>query len=338
MTILFFALGLLSKPMVVTLPCVLLLWDYWPLQRVPARVPAAAGIVQPLRWQWLFVEKLPLFCLSLAAGIWTSVVMAEGTTVRRTGEVLTLGGRVQNALLAAVTLLRKLVWPSDLAAYYPVKPLDDPITEATLAGVFLAFCTLLVFNQRHRRPYLLMGWLWYLGTLVLVVLRLQAGSFTWADRYTYVPMIGIFIALVWGVCDWLERFRRTLIVGFAAVLLTCLALTWQQVKIWQNSETLWTHTLAVTDADHNFLPQYLLGLYLRENHRLEGALPHFEKAVDILPHVPEFRFSEARAHLDLARSLHKSQPEQARRHLILAFDGFNWLLTRAQQCDLSQLP
>ena len=152
-----------------------------------------------------------------------------------------------------------MVWPSDLAAYYPVKPHDDPTTEATLAGVFLAFCTLLVFNARHRHPYLLMGWLWYLGTLVLVVLRLQAGSFTWADRYTYVPMIGIFIALVWGLCDWLERFRRTLIVGFAAVLLACLALTWQQVKIWQNSETLWTHTLAVTDADHNFLASVSAG-------------------------------------------------------------------------------
>jgi hypothetical protein len=334
LTIVFFALGLLSKPMVVTLPCVLLLWDYWPLRRwraggvsppvnprtisvspSPNGRGATGGLTPPSR---LLLEKVPLFCLSIAAGWWTTVVMNAGTpSVRRTGEILTLGGRVQNAVLSAVVLLRKMFWPSDLAPFYPVNldPNDDPITKAILAGVFLVACTFLAYLARRRYPYLLMGWLWYLGTLVLVSLRLQAGSFTWADRYTYVPMIGIFIALVWGLCDWFELFRWPLIIGFTALLLGCLAMTWRQVRIWENSETLWTHTLEVTDADRNFMAHYDLGVALHEKKEPEKALPHLEKAVEIVPKAVEFRARLARVHIDLGvRSLETNQPEEAIAH------------------------
>ena len=289
-----FVLGLLSKPMVVTLPCVLLLWDLWPLGR----------------WQrphrlWLIWEKLPLFALSLASGLWTFIVMAAGT-VRHRGEVITVADRIDNALISCVVYLRKMFWPDDLAPYYPAPLAGFPQSQAILAAVILLAITLLALFTARRHPYLLVGWLWYVGTLLPVSLRLQAGSYSWADRYTYVPLIGVFIALAWGVNDlllaWSRRVKRSghptsgtemalaprsvgavLIVGSLAA---CMIVTWQQVKIWQNSETLWTHTLAVTED--NFLANVNLGIYLRDKEgRADVAERCFLEAVRVHPDLAE---------------------------------------------------
>ena len=353
LTILFFVLGLMSKPMVVTLPCVLLLWDFWPLRRLvlvsqkklsvtqeaaatsPGVAPGQVSSPSPgstalaespsSSFQRLVLEKAPLFLLALAAGIWTALAMHEGTAPK---DGMSLGSRVQNGLLAAFVLLRKMIWPLDLAPYYPVDPKKDVTAEAVMAGAFLLFCTFLIYGARHKKPYLLVGWLWYLGTLILVVLRLQSGSFTWADRYAHVPMIGITIIVVWGLCDRMANHPAVCATALSGLLLTCAALTWQQVKIWRDSESLWTHTLEVTDPEINYMAHFDLAHTLRENNRLEEALPHFQEAVNILPRNSRFRMHLAQVHLDLARKLRYQQPGLAREHLLQAWAGFSLLMAK----------
>ncbi|MCE9565405.1 MAG: glycosyltransferase family 39 protein [Planctomycetes bacterium] len=283
----FFAMGLLSKPMVVTLPCVLLLWDAWPLRR-PVSV-------------WLIIEKLPLFALSVASGLWTSVVM-RGGTVRHIGGEASTGERIANALVSYVVYLRKMVWPNDLAVLYPIDVIYDPTQDAIRATGLLLVLTLLAVCFVRSRPYLLVGWLWYLGTLLLVSLRLQAGSFTWADRYTYIPLIGIFIAIVWGLSDlllnrsWGRAFLSAL---FSGVLLACLTQTWFQVRTWNNSETLWTQALKVTN--NNVIAHVNLAFAISNKEgRLAEEIDHWEAAIRIKSDVADWHWKLGQARFRLA--------------------------------------
>jgi Flp pilus assembly protein TadD len=284
LVVLSLTLGLMAKPMLVTLPCVLLLLDVWPLQRsrsTPARATTR-----------LLLEKMPLFLLVAASCVMTSVAQRQALT---TFAQYPLSVRVCNALLAYVGYLGKTFWPVGLAVYYPHSGATISVGEAVVAGVLLALITTLVLGLGRRWPYLAVGWLWYLGTLVPVIGLVQVGEQAMADRYSYVPLIGVFVLLVWGAGDLAaaSRIPRALsATATAAVLCACGALTWLQLGYWSAAVTLWDHTLAVTE--NNAVAHINLGAaYLLLDMKL-AAKPHFEKAIAIEP-------GNARAHYDLGQ-------------------------------------
>jgi tetratricopeptide (TPR) repeat protein len=280
LVVLALGLGLLAKAMLVTLPCVLLLLDYWPLCRW---APGAA-------WLRLLREKIPLFALVLGACLVTFLAQFRGLAVAAF-ESVPLSARLGNALVAYVGYLGKMLWPLDLAAFYPHPRTDLGFAEVLGAGLLLAVVTWLVLVPGRRWPYLGVGWLWYLGTLVPVIGLVQVGSQAMADRYTYVPLIGVFVALVWGVSDlalaWHLR-PRYLAAATAVVLSACAALAAIQTRYWRDSQALWEHATAVTGP--NVLTHYCLG----QRHYAQGdraaAVREFEQAAaldpnHLLPHL-----------------------------------------------------
>jgi protein O-mannosyl-transferase len=267
-----FAMGLMSKPMLVTLPVVLLLLDYWPLQR-----KASAGK--------LVMEKLPLLALSAASCVATLLAQNEAKAIHSGGS-FSLPDRLGNALAACMVYLGQMVWPAGLAVLYPVPHNGTPAWEVALAGTLLAGFSVVAWGERRTRPWLLIGWLWYLAMLLPVVGIIQVGRQAHADRYTYLPQIGIYVAVTWLVAEW--RVSRValggLMTGVLAVLMVC---AWKQTAYWQNSETLWTHTLACT-AD-NDMTQNNLGNALLQKGRVDEAITHFQSALQINPHYPDAR-------------------------------------------------
>jgi tetratricopeptide (TPR) repeat protein len=233
-----FALGLLSKPMLVTLPFVMLLLDYWPLGRAP------------LGWRRLVREKIPLIAMSaVICGVtWFAQHEAKAmSSLRDVG----LGDRAGNALIAYGAYITKMFWPMDLMILYPHPIGHFSVTWAAASGLLLAVVSFLVFRYRRRFPYLLVGWCWYLGTLVPVIGLVQVGMQSMADRYTYVPLIGLFVMIAWGGADLARHWRcREVAIGVAAVALLLGSLaTWLQVLYWRDSFVLWTHALEIDDAN-----------------------------------------------------------------------------------------
>jgi Tfp pilus assembly protein PilF len=270
------ALGLMAKPMLVTLPCVLLLLDYWPLRRRPA-----------VSWPRLVIEKLPLFGLVVASCVVTVIAQREGQAVAPLA-ALPLAARIGNALLAYVGYLGMMLWPVHLAVYYPHPGTGVSVGWAVAAGLLLAAVTALVLGPGRRRPYLAVGWLWYLGTLVPVIGLVQVGGQALADRYTYVPLIGVFLLLTWGAADLATAWRlpRSYPAATAAlVLFACAVLTEVQLGYWLNNLELWKHAAAVTDR--NVLAHINLGTCYNEAHMLTAARKEFETAVAIDPKVAE---------------------------------------------------
>jgi protein O-mannosyl-transferase len=248
-----YALGLLSKPMLVTWPGVLLLLDFWPLRRIPDLKPATLGP--------LILEKLPFFALSAAASLITYYVQHLSGAMEGMAH-LTLGQRVGNALVAYARYLGKTVWPDRLAFFYP-HPASWPPGQIAAATALLAILTFIAVRETRRRPYLLFGWLWFLGTLVPVIGLVQVGDQSMADRYTYLPLVGLFIALAWGVSEWTERRPALKRWGAGATfgaLTACLLATRAQLDHWRDTETLTRHALQV--ASPNFLAHSVLGLDL----------------------------------------------------------------------------
>jgi tetratricopeptide (TPR) repeat protein len=267
----FFALGLMSKPMVVTLPAVLLLLDWWPLGRWS----------RP-NLKRLLVEKIPFFALSAGAAAVTFLAQkGAGAVAPLWG--FTLGQRLANALVSYVRYLRKTFWPSDLAAFYP-HPGTWPVWQVLGAGALLALVTVLALRQARRRPWLLAGWLWFLGTLVPVIGLVQVGMQSMADRYSYIPLIGVFVILAGLLAELVGRWPRLRAVwgGLAVVAVAaCVAVTRTQWPHWENAETLFTHALRVTknnEVAHNSLG----GVRFRQG-RIEEAIAHFREAVRLSP-------------------------------------------------------
>jgi tetratricopeptide (TPR) repeat protein len=283
-----FGLGLMSKPMIVTLPFVLLLLDFWPLRRPPA-----------LR------EKLPLFALSAASAIVTVVVQKSSGAVEALATV-PLGLRIENAFVAYILYIAKTFWPSGLAAFYPY-PVSLPAWQPVLAGVAILGVSAAILASFRKFPYLAVGWLWFLGTLVPVIGLVQVGSQSRADRYMYVPIVGLAIMLAWGAVDLLRKWPgvRVPIVALAAAgCAVCVPLTWAQAGYWKNSETLFAHDLAVTTD--NSLAEHNLGSYLLDvPGRLPDAVRHLQTAARITPDSASIRS-------DLATALAKSgRPAEA---------------------------
>jgi cytochrome c-type biogenesis protein CcmH/NrfG len=290
-----FALALAAKPMAVTFPFILLLLDYWPLQRIELQriedwqspsetIPLPQ--VAPLR---LLKEKLPLFALSAASC--TVTVIAQHRVAMQTMEAFPLRDRVVNALFSYVMYLWKAVWPVHLSVFYAPQGSRLAIWQAVLCMAFLTAISILAWRGRRSRPYLLFGWLWFLGTLVPMIGIVQVGDQGMADRYAYLPYVGIFIAAVWGLADLAKTIRiepRWGIAAACAVLLVLSFLTRRQLQYWESSLALFTHSLQVTPE--NYVGEDIVGTALLEQaFRATGqkcvteARLHFENAVRINP-------------------------------------------------------
>lgn len=288
MSILFVA-GLLSKPMLVTVPLVLLLLDYWPLRR-----SENTSLVR------LVSEKLPLFALALACSAATLVVQSKGDFGLVSLNVLPLAWRITNALEASFIYVRQMFWPAGLALGYS-HPGKLPLWEiVTLTASFLAIMVG-VLALRKRAPYLLIGWSWYLIMLLPVIGLVQVGGQSHADRYTYLPQIGLYIALTWAILDLTTRWvnRGPVVTGVGLVALA--ALTWRtidQVNYWRDSETLWRHALAV--SKDNDLAHLNLGMILADQKRVDDAIAELEGVVSRHP-------NDADARMKLANSFAEKQ-------------------------------
>jgi tetratricopeptide (TPR) repeat protein len=271
--LLLFALGLMAKPMLVTLPFVLLLLDFWPLQR---------GLELPR----LVKEKLPLFALAAISSVVTVLAQRHGGAVAGL-ERLPLGIRLTNAPASYLAYIGKMLWPVRLAAFYPLHA-STPVLQVTLGALLLIGVTILAFRAGQRHGYLLVGWLWYVGTLIPVIGLVQAGSQSMADRYTYVPLIGLFLIAAWGVPELVARWRYGRVaLPFVAmcVLLMCTALARAQVGYWSDSAALWQHALEVTED--NYVAHASLGKVLLDEGKAGEAIPHFTETLRIQPNYVE---------------------------------------------------
>lgn len=288
-----FALGLLAKPMLVTLPFVLLLLDYWPLGRVPGGPGAAPGLAaagepQPVaarRVYWrLIKEKIPLFALAALSCLIT-LAAQKGSGAVMPLALRPLGPRIANALVAYVEYVVKLFWPYPMTFFYALAPV--PWWRAAGAGLVLLALSIWLLARARRYPYLAVGWLWYLGTLVPVIGLVQVGGQALADRYTYIPFIGLFIMLAWGAsaatAGW--RYRQALLsLGAAAALLGCLLSSWVQVGYWRNSETLFNQALQIDK--NNYMAYHHLGMALAGEGKIDQAVAAYQKTLVLAPQYP----------------------------------------------------
>ncbi len=302
LTLLFFALGLMAKPMLVTLPFVMLLLDYWPIQRFNhSTIPR------------LVLEKWPFFLLVAASCVVTYLVQRHGEAVM-TLQQFPLNLRLENALISYERYLLNMVWPSGLAVLYPLpNHLSWIHSMAALAVAVLGVISWLTWQVRRQCPYLLVGWLWFLGTLVPVIGVVQVGSAALADRYTYFPLVGIFIAVAFGVSDLTNRWpvpKSAVAVTAGMVLAACLVLTENQLRFWRDSESLFAHALAVTTDNPNARIDY--GVALEQQGRFPEALAEYREALRLSP-------ENVQAQYNIGNVLDKmGRPEVARPELVKA--------------------
>ncbi|MEO5361222.1 MAG: tetratricopeptide repeat protein [Nitrospirota bacterium] len=268
-----FALSLMSKPMAVTLPLTLLLVDYWPLGRLQSGQRSAVKVI---------VEKIPFFILSLASGILTILVQQkEGAIV--TLESLPFSHRLMNAVMSYCGYLEKTIVPAGFAVFYPHGDVYS-VSGTVIKGLCLVLITVAAFLLRKRAPYLLMGWLWYILTLVPVIQLIQVGGASMADRYTYVPLMGIYIMICFGIGGLAVGrpvVQKLAGITFAAVVVVLAALTWQQAGFWKNSGTLFKHAADVTKG--NYVAHNEYGMYLIKEGRLDDAIAEFSKGLEAAP-------------------------------------------------------
>ena len=276
-----FALGLMAKPMIVTLPLLCVLLDIWPLGRGP-------------RWR----EKIPLFALAAASAVTTLLVQQAGGAVR-TAEQFPLLLRIENAAVSYVVYLLQWFWPSRLAVFYPY-PAAIALWQVAAAAVAIAVITIATLRSVRRRPYLAVGWFWYLIMLAPVIGLVQVGAQARADRYTYMATIGISIVLAWGAAEFLTREPRARPAIVALAVASCLAaaaVTWVQLGVWENSRTLFQHAVDVTT--NNYLAHHNLGVALAEMpDGTNQAVAQFQAALQIEPNY-------LRAHTDLGSAYAK---------------------------------
>jgi tetratricopeptide (TPR) repeat protein len=273
LSLLFFTLGLMSKPMLVTLPFVLVLVDYWPLGRL--RRPALGGLV---------LEKLPFLALSAASSVVTFLAQRKGGAV---STVLPLDARLGNAVISYVRYLAKMLWPAKLSVLY-THPGHWPWFEVIAAACFLAAATGAVVFLARRRPCLAVGWFWFLGMLVPVIGLVQVGIQSMADRYMYLPMIGLLVLLLWGLPDllpWRPWGGEALGLGAVLALAACATLTVGQVQYWHDSEALFGRAVKVTDR--NYLAYNNLGFYLSRQGRTTEAMENYRRSLEINPNYED---------------------------------------------------
>ncbi len=318
LTLAFFVLGLMSKAMLVTLPCVLLLLDFWPLKRF-----SSVGLRRLVR------EKIPFFAVAAAASLVTYFFQQRcGATTFI--ENIPFADRVQNAFISYARYLGKLFCPENLAIFYP-HPKHWSLGLVLLAVLVLAAVSLFVFLRRQRQPFLLVGWFWFLGTLVPVIGLVQVGGQAMADRYAYIPSLGFFILVIWGAYELLQNFRWQFSAALGAVALACCTvITRQQLPYWQNMETISRHALAVTRD--NYIAHELLGVFYASKERLADSAGEFQKTIAL---KPNYSFAYYNLGVVLSRSNHgeaairalreaiRLKPDFADAHSSLGFALFN---------------
>lgn len=285
LTVLLLALGLLSKPMLVTLPFLFLLLDYWPLGRVNGSFQSIHEGV-PVRPQTtvsrLIVEKIPMLVLCAASSVITVIAQKRGGAVA--GLSLDIGARLANAVVGYAQYLGKTFWPVSLSVFYPHPGSALPAWQTAGAGLLLILLTTLVLLRLRQSLWLAVGWFWYLGTLVPVIGLVQVGAQSIADRYTYIPLIGVFIMIAWEAPELLGEWRfrqQTLRAAAALIIVTLAGLTWMQTGYWKNHETLFRHALRVTNDNclaHNSLADYLI-----RQDDLDGAGFHLQETLRLCP-------------------------------------------------------
>lgn len=276
MVALMFALGLMSKPMLVTLPFVLLLLDYWPLGRIREEGSNVGGQLFKLT-----AEKIPLIVLSAVSSVVTFV--AQRGAVGET-EQLSILARINNAVVSYVVYIGQMLWPIRLAVFYPHPENRLPLWEIIACLLFVICLTVLAIALRKQRPYLITGWLWYLGMLVPVIGFVQVGWQGHADRYTYLPQIGLYIAATWAVADLTALWRHQHTILSAAAILSVGVLSWCawiQTSYWRDSETLFRHALAVTT--NNDVAENNLGIVFLGKGKVDQAISLLQAAVDLRP-------------------------------------------------------
>jgi hypothetical protein len=315
--LLFFILGLSSKPMVVTLPFILLLLDFWPLKRfrlkavwpTPQRLAQADtgthtvatfnqsdGLskttpVEPYHsLVYLIREKIPLFVLSAAAcGVTIFAQDSFGTVLSL--EVMPLTARVANVLISYVTYIVHMIYPLRLAVFYPLATIA-PWWKVAGAVCILIAISYLAWKTASKHPYILFGWLWYLGTLFPVIGIVQVGTQAMADRYTYVPLIGLFVFIIWGASDITKTWRYGAAAttgGMMVILSVVTILTWVQISYWKNSITLFTHAMEVTSE--NYLFHYNIAQILTDQNKIDEAIRHYNESVKLKPQLKEAHYN-----------------------------------------------
>ena len=296
LTFLLFVLGIMAKPMLVTLPFVLLLLDYWPLERIQLGKCVGSGDLQNNNEQdvlrqkpilQLVLEKVPFFVISIVSCIVTVFVQRSGGAVP-TMEALGVKVRVGNAVVSYIGYIEKMFWPSRLAVLYPHPAGSLSMIRVMVCGLLLFFVSVCFIYFGHRRRYLAVGWLWYVGTLVPVIGLVQVGVQAMADRYTYIPLTGLFIIIAWGASELVRgrRYRRVVSAALAvAVLSAAICLTSLQLRYWQNSITLFEHTIDVTS--NNWLIHNNYGNILKEMGRVDEAVEHFYESLRVRPNSAE---------------------------------------------------
>jgi len=296
LTLVFFVLGIMAKPMLVTLPFVLLLLDYWPLERIQLRKQTGNGDLQSSKKQntigqkpimQLVVEKVPFFVISAVSCVVTVFVQRIGGAVP-TMEALGLKVRVGNAIVSYAAYIGKMVWPSRLAVLYPYAVGSLTMSKVVVSGLLLVLISICFIYIGRRHRYLVVGWLWYLGTLVPVIGLVQVGVQAMADRYTYIPLTGLFIVIAWGLSNLAAgRPHRKVVLAAAAlaVLAAATVCTSRQLRYWQNSIKLFKHTLDVTD--NNWLMHNNYANLLQDLGQIEEAIEHFNRSLQLKGDSPE---------------------------------------------------
>ena len=305
----------MSKPQVITFPFLLLLWDYWPLDRVemqgvtdsaePGRRPPKSSMA------WLVLEKIPLLLLSAASAVVTMKAQNAGGAVKTLSQYTVLS-RLETAVISYVEYLGKAFLPSRLAALYPHSTGLYPVWQVGAAALLLILISTWVVCARDRR-YLVVGWFWFLGSLVPMIGLVQVGFQAMADRYAYIPFIGLFVMVTWLAADWVKARQissRWLAIPAACCLLVMGILTHRQVAYWRDTPSFWLHTLAVTQ--NNYIAHDMLGDFLVGNGRTEEAAAHFRAAVAIRPD-------------DLAANLNLGNYESERGNLAEAVERYQML-------------
>jgi Tfp pilus assembly protein PilF len=323
-----FALGLAAKPMVVTFPVLLLLWDYWPLGRAAVESAIAEG--RPTRFQ-LIAEKIPLFALSAASSWITLYAQRSGGALGNT-ELLPLGQRIANAIYSYVAYLGKGIWPAGLAVFYPHPESSLAAWRVAGATLLIVVVTALAWIYRDGHRYLLMGWLWYLVAMIPMIGVVQVGRQAMADRYAYLPFVGLFIIAVWGCAELFAYLKLSSVAQGAvttAVLIAYASMAFLQINYWHNSYTLFSHALQVTTR--NGIAEDNFGTALMEMGRPDLAQPHFEAAAEYIPQLSTAHYNlgvlqqtqnhpaVARREYDLALKYSSDATEAAQAHSNLGF-------------------
>jgi tetratricopeptide (TPR) repeat protein len=283
-----FAMVLMSKPMAITLPFVLLLLDYWPVGRLETRFNGknseigASVIGEKRSIHWLIIEKLPLFAMSAASAVVTMKAQRAGGAVTIK---YPLPAHLQNAVVSYALYIGKAIWPARLAALYPYPTQGWPFRVVVLSALFLIIVTVLMLRYREHR-YLLWGWFWFLGTMVPMIGLVQVGNQAMADRYAYLPFIGLFVIFVWGIAELANRFSIQKYVAAGAIVIGILfsTVTYRQLSYWHDDFSLWSHTLAVTHR--NFVAEDNFGNALVKAGRYDEGIAHFRNAAEIEPGDP----------------------------------------------------